>query len=340
MTTIRRALISGFGDASNVKIVTETIDAPGKNEVQVDVIYSGFSGADINMRLGVYPQQKTAPLYPGYCFVGRVAVNGRKSNRFRPGDLVGAVTVYDSEADKINVEEKYLVAVPPGVDTRLALAAVLDWNTAYGLVHRATTIVGRGKRIFIHGLSGAVGYATMTLCLLEGAEVYGTASLRNHEALRGLGVTPFVYTDKAWMGEMRARGGAHVVYDALGFESYDESWEILVRDEPSRLVGFGGNLNAVQAGSAKPRSQLPGTLKLLAKNGCLWTKRSAGFYYIDRTRDTYVPDLQAVLQLLAEGKFEVPIKKIWDLDNIREPHEQWTKVTGMGSCLIRVDQTA
>ncbi|KAF3353195.1 Septation protein SUN4 [Verticillium dahliae VDG1] len=270
MTTIRRALISGFGDASHVKIVTETIDAPGKNEVQVDVIYSGFSGADINMR-----------------------------------DLVGAVTVYDSEADKINVEEKYL-----------------------------------GKRIFIHGLSGAVGYATLTLCLLEGADVYGTASLRNHEALRRLGVTPFVYTDKAWMGEMRARGGAHVVYDALGFESYDEPWEILVRDEPSRLVGFGGNLNAVQAGSAKPRSQLPGTLKLLAKNGCLWTKRSAGFYYIDRTRDTYVPDLQAVLQLLAEGKFKAPIKKIWDLDNIREPHEQWTKVTGMGSCLIRVDQNA
>ncbi|KAM0330600.1 hypothetical protein ACHAQA_003549 [Verticillium albo-atrum] len=340
MTTIRRVLISGVGDASNVKVITDTIEPPAKGEVQVNIIYSGFSGADINMRLGAYPMQKTAPFNPGYCFVGRVAANGKKSDKFQPGDLVGAVTVYDSEAEKINILEKYLVAVPESVDMREALGVVLDWNTAYGLVHRATNLVAKGKRVFVHGLSGAVGYAIMTLCQLEGAEVYGTASERNHQALRALGVTPFVYTDKNWMREMQDRGGAHVVYDPLGFESWDESWEVLIRDEPSRLVGFGGNLNVVQDGSAKTRSQLPAQLKLLAKNGCMWTKRSTSFYYIDRDRDTYMTDLQAVLQLLAEGKFEVPIKKIWDLENIREPHEQWNKVPGMGSCLIRVDPSA
>lgn len=90
MTTIRRVLISGHGDASNVKVISDTIPPPGKNEVQVNVIYSGFSGADINMRLGVYPQQKTAPLHPGYCFVGRVATHGRKSTHFKPGDLSSA----------------------------------------------------------------------------------------------------------------------------------------------------------------------------------------------------------------------------------------------------------
>ncbi|KAM0279564.1 hypothetical protein ACHAQH_004519 [Verticillium albo-atrum] len=340
MTTIRKVLITGAGDASNVQVVDDTINPPGKNEVQVDIVYSGFSGADINMRLGVYPQQKTAPLNPGYCFVGRVSANGKKSEKFQPGDLVGAVTVYDSEAEKINTPEKYLVAVPESVDMREALGVVLDWNTAYCLVHRATSLVSKGKRVFVHGLSGAVGYALMTLCLLEGAEVYGTASARNHEALRGLGVTPFVYSDKQWMAEMQARGGAHVVFDPLGFESWDESWEVLIRDEPSRLVGFGGNLNVVQAGSAKPRSQMPALLKLLAKNGCMWTKRSTSFYYIDRDRDTYMPDLQAIMQLLAQGRIEVPIKKIWDLENIREPHEQWNEVSGMGSCLIRVDPRA
>lgn len=341
MSTIRRVLISGHGDASNVQVVSDSISPPGKNEVQVDVTYSGFSGADINMRLGVYPQQKMAPLHPGYCFVGRVASNGKKSEKFKPGDLVGAVSIYESEASKINIAEKYLVAIPESVDMREALGVVLDWNTAYGLVHRATTLVGKGQRIFIHGLSGAVGYAIMTLCLMQGAEVYGTASERNHEALRQLGVTPFVYTDKAWMTAMQARGGAHVVYDPLGFESWDESWDILIRDEPSRVVGFGGNLNVVQAGSgAKPRSQLPAQLKLLAKNGCMWTKRSTAFYYIDRDRDTYMPDLEAILGLLVQGKIEVPVKKIWDLEDIREAHEQWTRVPGMGSCMVRIDPSA
>ncbi|UPL00136.1 hypothetical protein LCI18_011070 [Fusarium solani-melongenae] len=338
--TIRKVVITAFGGPSNVEVATAEIPPPTKKEVQVDVIYAGFSGGDINMRLGSYPMQKSAPLTPGYCFVGRVSVNGSKASRFAPGALVGAVTVYDSEAQKINIDEKYLIPVPESVDMREAVGIVLDWNTAYGLVHRATNLVGKGQRVFIHCISGAVGYALMTLCLLEGADVYGTASERNHASLRALGVTPFTYANKNWMDEMKKRGGAHVVYDPIGFESWDESWDILITDEPSRLVGFGGNMNIIQGDSAKTRSQFPAQAKLLAKNGCLFTKRSTSFYYIDRDRSTFMEDALAIMQLLADGKIEVPIKQIWDMENIREPHENWGKVPGMGSCLVRVDPTA
>ncbi|KAH6898178.1 chaperonin 10-like protein [Thelonectria olida] len=338
--TIRKVVIQAYGDASNVSVVTAEIPPPAKNEVQVDVLYAGFSGADINMRLGSYPMQKTAPLTPGYCFVGRVSTNGDKASKFNKGDLVGALTVYDSEAQKINIAEKYLIAIPESVDMREALGLVLDWNTAYGLVHRGTNLVGKGKRVFIHCISGAVGYAVMTLCLLEGADVYGTASERNHADLRKLGVTPFTYTNKDWMAEMKKLGGAHVIYDPIGFESWDESWDTLITDEPSRLVGFGGNMNIIQGDTGKTRSQFPAQMKLLAKNGCLFTKRSTSFYYIDRDRDTFMPDLQALMQLLVSGKIEVPIKKVWDMENIREPHENWGKIPGMGSCLVRVDPNA
>lgn len=338
--TIRKVVISAFGDASNVNLVAAKIPPPAKNEVQINVIYSGFSGSDINMRLGAYPMQKSAPLTPGYCCVGRVDANGAKASKYKPSDLVGALTVYDSEAEKINIAEKYLIAIPESVDMREALGVVLDWNTAYCLVHRATNLVGKGKRVFIHCLSGAVGFALMTFCLLEGADVYGTASERNHAALREHGVTPFTYTNKGWMDSMKKTGGAHVVYDPLGFESWDESWDILITDEPSRLVGFGGNMNIIEGGTDKPRSQFPAQIKLMAKNGCLWTKRSTSFYYVDRDRSTFMTDLEAVLQLLAQGKIQVPIKKIWDLENIREPHENWGRVPGMGCCLIRVDPNA
>lgn len=341
MTTynIRKVVYSAFGDVSKVSVVTAEISPPAKNEIQVDVIYSSFSGADINMRLGTYPMQKKAPLTPGYSCLGRVSANGLNSAKFKAGDLVGALTVYDSEAQKINIPEKYLIAIPESVDKRQALSLILDWNTAYGLVHHATNLVGKGQRVFIHCLSGAVGYAIMTLCLLEGAEVYGTASERNHEALRKFGVTPFTYTNKNWMTEMKNLGGAHVVYDPIGFESWDESWEILIRDEPSRLVGFGGNMNLF-SDDGKPRSQFPAQMKLLAKNGCLFTKRSTSFYYIDRDQSTFMDDFNTLMRYLIDGRIEVPIKKVWDLENIREPHETWGKVPGMGSCLVRVDPDA
>jgi NADPH:quinone reductase-like Zn-dependent oxidoreductase len=338
--TIRKVHYSAAGDPSVVSVISAEIPPPAKNEIQVDVIYSGFSGADINMRLGSYPMQKPAPLTPGYCFVGRVSQKGAGATpKFQIGQLVGALTVYDSEAEKINVAEKYVIAVPENVDMREACGVILDWNTAYSLITRGTKVT-KGKRVFVHGLSGAVGYAIMTLCLLEGAEVYGTASPRNHDALRALGVTPYDYRDKKWMDAIKATGGAHVVYDPLGFESWDESWDVLIRNEPSTLVGFGGNLNVVNAGTGKPRSQFPAMMRLLAKNGCLWTRRSTTFYYIDRDRATFMPDLEIIMGMLAEGKFEVPIKAIWDMENIREPHEQWTSVPGMGSCLIRVAKDA
>ena len=56
------------------------------------------------------------------------------------------------------------------------------------------------------------------------AEVFGTASPRNHAALIAAGATPFPYWDKGWIGAMRDGGGVDAVFDALGFESFDESY--------------------------------------------------------------------------------------------------------------------
>ncbi|KAH7312558.1 chaperonin 10-like protein [Stachybotrys elegans] len=336
--TIRKVQFPSYGDISVIRIVKAEIPPPQKRQVQVDIMYSGFSGGDINQRKGVYFNQPSAPVTPGYCFIGHVATIGAGVSRFRKGDLVTALTVYDSEADKINIDEKYLFLVPQAVDPRQALALTLDWNTAYGLVHRAAK-VSSGQRVFIHGVSGAVGYATMVLSQMQGATVYGTASKRNHEALRERGVTPFEYTSKDWIREMTALGGVDVVFDPLGFESYDESWSILARQEPSILVGYGGNMNVFQEGG-KPRSQITAISALLAKNMCLWTKRSTSFYYIDRDRATFMTDLQALMEMLQKGQISPLVKHTWDLEDIQEAHRGYGKTPGMGSFSIRVSPDA
>lgn len=51
-TVIRKAVISEYGDLSRVSIVTATIDSLREEKVLVRVLYAGFSGSDINMRLG------------------------------------------------------------------------------------------------------------------------------------------------------------------------------------------------------------------------------------------------------------------------------------------------
>src|SRR5205814_7106323 len=249
MAMIQKALITEFGDESKITVVQEEIPAPSADEVQVEVQFSGFSGADINMRRGTYPMQKKPPFTPGYCFVGRVTANGSRSTKFPIGTRVACLSVYGAESERINVPEKYLVSVPEGVDSQQATAVILDWSTAYGMVMRAAHVEADDK-VFVHGLSGAVGYAVFTLAKMQGATVYGTASTRKHTDLVRAGATPYAYSGKEWISAMQATGGMAAAYDALGCESWDESYSILRKRVV--LVGYGLNLPALSGTALRP----------------------------------------------------------------------------------------
>jgi NADPH:quinone reductase-like Zn-dependent oxidoreductase len=331
-TTIRKSLIETFGDPSHVSIVTTEIGPPAAGEVQIKVFYAGFGGSDIAMRLGAYPMQKQAPLTTGYSCVGTVNANGPNSLRFRPGSLVACLSVYDAQSELVNLPEKYLIPVPEGVDLQQAVALILDWTTAYGMVYR-TGKVTKGQRVFIHGMSGSVGFALLTLCRLQGAEVYGTASEYNHAAVREAGGSPFVYKNKDWMMAMNSIGGAHVVFDPLGFESYDESWSILAR-EGGILIGYGGNYNVLNGG--KTRSQWPQIAKLLSKNLNVFCPKSTSFFYVDRDQSTFEPELKILLDMLRKGEVRVPIRKLWTLEEVPEAHRMFNKGPGVGAVVIKV----
>lgn len=333
-TPIRKALISSFGDPSHIEIVDSQIEPPPANHVQIKTIYAGMGGGDFLMREGLYPNQKKAPLTPGYNLVGRVHVNGPGSTKFKVGDMVACLTVYDADAELCNCPEKYLVPVPKGVDLKQAVAVVLDWTTAYGMVYR-TTQVTKGQKVFIHGLSGSVGYALLTLCKHEGAEIYGTASPSKHDELRKDGVTPFSYKNKDWIQAMKDVGGVEACYDPLGFESWDESWQI-INPKGGKLVGYGGN-QGVLNGEVDNRSVYPYIAKLVAKGLVPFCPKSTSFYYIDRDQKTFIPELEALYSMLSAGKIQVPIKKVWTLHQIPEAHRERNNIPGIGSMVVKIN---
>ncbi len=263
MPKIRKALIAEFGDESKIVVVEDEIPDPSAEDVQVAVEFSALSGADINMRKGIYPFQRKAPLTPGYSVVGKVFANSKECRKFQAGDRVVCLSKYDGQAERVNLPERFLVSVPHAVDPRQAVAVVVDWTTAYQMVMHAAQIK-RGQKVFIHGLSGAVGSALMAFAKMQEAEVYGTASARNHAALKELGAIPFVYSDKAWMNAMQALGGVDAAFDPLGFESFEESYSILRHG--GILVGYGLNLPTLTR--QPPRPFLPAYLGLLAKTCC------------------------------------------------------------------------
>jgi NADPH:quinone reductase-like Zn-dependent oxidoreductase len=333
VTTIKKVVITAYGDESKLAIVESDLPKPAAEEVQLAVEYTIVSGSDVNMRRGTYPLQKKPPLTPGYSVIGTVRVNGKACAKFKIGDRVACLSKYEGQAELINLPEKYLVRVPDGVDGKAAVALILDWVTAYQMLHRAAHVTA-GQKIFVHALSGALGGALIRLGQLQGAQVFGTASLKKHDELRQLGAVPFDYSTKNWIAAMQELGGADAVFDPLGFESFDESYSILRKG--GVLVGYGMNLPAWTG--TPQRSVLPSALKLFSKNLLFWSGKRTTFFGVYRGSKNFAPDLEKLFEWLKDGKISVPIRATFKLDEIQQAHREYASSTRMGSIVIEVSR--
>jgi synaptic vesicle membrane protein VAT-1 len=333
MSKMKKVVITEFGDESKLAIVEADLPEPGAGEVQLSVEYSIVSGSDVNMRRGTYPFQKKAPLTPGYSVLGKVRVNGKGCSKFRVGDRVACLSKYEGQAELINLPERFLVRVLEGVDLKAAVALVLDWVTAYQMLHHAAHIES-GQKIFVHGLSGAVGGALLNLGRIQGVQVFGTASSSKHDELRKLGAVPFDYSNKDWITAMQQLGGVEAVFDPLGYESFDESYSVLKRG--GILVAYGMNLPALTKTPRPPA--FPAILKLLSKNLLFWSGKRTTFFGLRRTSKNFNPDLELLLSWLKAGRISVPIKATFRLEEIQKAHREYASSARMGSIVIEISQ--
>ncbi len=332
MQKIKKVLITEFGDESKLAIVQCEIAEPGAGEVQIAVEYSVVAGSDVNMRRGTYPFQKKAPLTPGYSVVGKVRLNGKGCSKFHVGDRVACLSKYEGQAELVNLPERFLIRVPEGADPKLAVALVLDWVTAYQMLHHAAHVKS-GQKIFVHGLSGSVGQALVALGKIQGAEVFGTASSRKHDKLRQLGAVPFDYSNKNWISAMKGLGGVDAAFDPLGFESFDESYSILRKG--GVMVAYGMNLPGFT--KARRRLVLPVILKLFARNLLFWSGKRTTFFGLRRTSKDFAPDLELLFDWLKSGKISVPVKATFQLQDVQNAHREYASSKGMGSIIMEVN---
>jgi len=333
MSRMKKVVITEFGDESKLAIVEDDLPDPAAGEVQLSVEYSIVSGSDVNMRRGTYPFQRKAPLTPGYSVLGKVRLNGKGSSKFNIGDRVACLSKYDGQAELINLPERFLVRVPEGVDLKAAVSLVLDWVTAYQMLQRAAHIES-GDRIFVHGLSGGVGAALLSLARIQGAQVFGTASPSKHEELRMLGAVPFDYSNKNWITAVQQLGGVDAAFDPLGYESFDESYSVLKKG--GILVAYGMNLPALKKIPRPPA--FPTFAKLLSKNLLFWSGKRTTFFGVRRTSKNFIPDLELLLEWLRSGKISVPIKATFKLEEIQKAHREYASSARMGSIVIEISR--
>ncbi|MGB6199337.1 MAG: medium chain dehydrogenase/reductase family protein [Candidatus Acidiferrales bacterium] len=233
-----RVIVTALGGPEMMKVVEEEMPEPGAGQVRVKVFATGVAFADILMRRGKYPGGPKPPFTPGYDIVGDVDAVGEGVIAFHVGQRVAALTMNGGYSRFAIVLAAHLVVVPEGLDPAEAVSLVLNYVTAYQMLHRIAHL-GAGQRLLVHSAAGGVGTAALQLGKVAGLEMYGTASKPKHDLVTALGGTPIDYRTENFVARIRqlAPDGLDCVLDPVGGTQWWRSYGCLRRD--GNLVCYG-----------------------------------------------------------------------------------------------------
>jgi NADPH2:quinone reductase len=208
--------------------------------------------------------------------------------------------------------------------------------TAYQMLHRIAAVQA-GDWILVHGAAGGVGTALLELGKLAGLQMLGTASARKQDLVARLGAVAINYQAEDFVARVKQETGEGVAsaYDPIGPENFARSYQAL---RPGGILVTYGSYAANQGGRTRPelaaatqamRDQLAGQ----HEDG----KRAEG-YFISRLKvvhpDWFRADLQALLDLLAQGKLHPLIAERLPLSEARRAHELMDNAGARGKIVL------
>src|SRR5215469_3638320 len=197
-----RVVITGVGGPEVLKLVEEELPTPGPREVRVKVLAAGVAFADVLMRHKLYPAAPPFPFAPGYDIVGEIDAIGDGIGEFQLRQRVAALTMVGGYSQYTLVPAAHLVPVPGRVDPAEAVSLVLNYVTAYQMLHRIAALRA-GQTVLIHSAAGGVGTSALQLGKIAGLNMFGTASQPKHDLVSALGAVPIDYRSENFVQRIR-----------------------------------------------------------------------------------------------------------------------------------------
>lgn len=213
----RDIVIEKYGTAKTLQLRSIAPKQPGDDEVAIDVAFSGINFADIQMRLGFYPDAPKRPFVPGYEVSGVVTAVGKDVRDVRPGDDVIAGTYFGGYASHVTIPARQVFKLPPKVDLAAGAALPVAYFTAQLAVAEMAR-VRAGDRVLIECATGGVGVIATQIARHLGAEVTGlTTSPHKKGFIEDLGAKAMTVDDfradtsqKGYDFILNSSGGAHI----------------------------------------------------------------------------------------------------------------------------------
>src|SRR5437899_4912803 len=316
--TMKAIRIHNYGGPEVLHYEDAPRPKPQAGEVLIRVHAAGVNPIDWKVREGYmkdfWPHK--FPLILGWDLSGVVEELGPDAaagEQFKIGDEVYSLTDptrNGAYADYIVVRESELALKPNSLHhiraAAVPLAALTAWQSLFD-----TAQLQPGQRLLIHAGSGGVGHLAVQLAKWKGAYVFATASTKNQDLLRKLGVDePIDYTQQRF--EEIARK-IDIVLDTLGDETQERSWSVLKK---------GGDLVSL----CHPPSEAEE--KELGVRAALLGARPSG------------EQLSEIAKIIDSGKLAPIIDRILPLSEARRAHELSQSGHTHGKITMRVKNGA
>jgi NADPH:quinone reductase-like Zn-dependent oxidoreductase len=337
----KRIIISKFGGPENLQLIEEEIPEPRADEVRIKILTAGVSLADILIREGVHPESlfRRRPFPLGWDIVGIVDKLGEKvstRSKLQIGDTVAALPIVGGYAQYLCLPPNQLVSVPSGLDPAEAVSVVLNYITAYQMLHRCAHIKS-GESILVHGAAGGVGTALLQLGSMLGLDMYGTCSLSKEKIVSELGGKPIDYKSVDFVQEIfrLTDNGVDAVFDGIGSKSLMRSYKTLRTG--GRLIGYGFGSTLKEGRHHQIVSNITNWIYILALN-LIPDRRKIIPYSIQtlkrRKPDWFREDLQKLLNLLKQEKIKPINAARMPLNQAVQAHELLEKGSVTGKIVL------
>lgn len=275
--------------AHTQEVILTDVPVPHIAPDQVLVKVEAF-GVGIHDRYFI-PQNATFPYVIGSEGAGIIAQCGEGVEGFSEGDRVLFTTVLQPQggswAEYAVTNSAVLIPIPENVTFSQAATIPIAGKTALECMRELD--LAEGDRLFVAGASGAIGTFLIQLAAKKGFRVSASASEKNHEYMKSLGLEKAVdYRDPDWKNKIRnwADGGvdaALAIQPGTGADSI-------------QVVKDGGNLITVSGDSAGVRPERNITVRQMGHDPGTQEK------------------IKELLQAISAGEIKVVIEKEYSFD--------------------------
>ena len=282
----------------------------GPDSVLVRVRAASVNPVDWKVRAGYLDQilDVEFPVVPGWDVAGVVERPGLDTPELAAGDEVYGYVRKDwlqggTFAELVAAPVRTLARKPASLSFEEAAAVPLAGLTAYQTIERVG--VREGQTVLVHAAAGGVGQFAVQILRARGARVVGTASARNHDHLRSLGVEPVEYGDGL---VERVRGLAPQGVDVVLDYGSDDLVPVT-----RAVLADGGTVASIVDAAA--RDELGGHY--------VWVRPST-------------TDLDALGRLVDDGAVKVDVARVFDLADAAAAHDLVAEGHVRGKVVVRV----